>query len=109
MNALVCSANSFTICYSSSYLPTAANESEVLHIHRKSRTSTFQNKVDMKEQFWFWLYFPTSVGLNNWCYCLDDMSKKRSFFNKYLATDKFLKCEMQINKFLRIQFIAHMR
>ncbi len=35
------------LCYSSFYNPIAANEVEVLHIHRKRLTSMLKNKVDM--------------------------------------------------------------
>ncbi len=33
--------------YSSRYFPTAANEPEVSHIHRKRLTSVLKNNVDM--------------------------------------------------------------
>ncbi len=49
MNTLVCSAISFrftALCYSSGYFPTAANEPEVSHIHRKPLTYTLNNKVE---------------------------------------------------------------
>uniref|UniRef100_A0A9J8AAT0 Coatomer subunit zeta n=1 Tax=Cyprinus carpio carpio TaxID=630221 RepID=A0A9J8AAT0_CYPCA len=45
MNTVVCSANSFAaLCYSSRYFPTAANQPEVSHIHRKWLTSALKNK-----------------------------------------------------------------
>ncbi len=37
---------SFTALYSSRYFTTAANELEILHIHRKRLTSELKNKVD---------------------------------------------------------------
>lgn len=44
---VVCHILLFTVlCYSSRYLPIAANASKVLHIHRKYLTSTLKNKVD---------------------------------------------------------------
>ncbi len=39
------------LCYSCLYVPRAANEPEVLHIHRKWLTSKLKNKVDKRIKY----------------------------------------------------------